>query len=296
MRTLLSFVLISALFFPLGTHAGALEDATVNIYCHIKLGGRSINTTGSGVFVDDSGIILTNAHVGHYFLLTDGKGKSKASCKVRTGSPAKDQYEAKLLYISPAWLAAYMQSVNGKEESTGSGYQDFALLYATKSKKGPLPSSFPALAGSFAPAQGAPVSITGYPAEKLEYKEVRDNLLRLSAQSEIDSVRSFDRPFKEILVLAPSQAGQGGISGGPVTDQEDNLLGIVSTLSGKKEKGLKGLRAITLSHIDRTLRGTLGLSWTDVLAKQPGEFSQTALAALPSDIRAALETTLRRLR
>ncbi len=125
---------------------------------------------------------------------------------------------------------------------------------------------------------------------------MRDELKRITADSTITSIRSFYRPLQDILVLAPSVAGQGGVSGGPVADEHDTLLGIVSTLSGKKENGLKGLRAITISHIDRTLRARAGTGLAALLTETYTTRASTTLAALPSNIRSTLETTLRRLR
>src|SRR3989338_5130017 len=54
--------------------ASAKSEATVNLYCRIRAGRKQYISTGSGVFISERGIILTNAHVAQFFLL-EQKGK-----------------------------------------------------------------------------------------------------------------------------------------------------------------------------------------------------------------------------
>lgn len=277
-----------------------VEAATVNLYCRVKLGGVTYLTTGTGVFISDRGVILTNAHVGQFFLLTAPGGKSKGTCSVRSGSPAKDQYSAGLLYLSPAWISSYTAAVSKKSENTGSGQEDFALLYVTKAKKGNLPERFPvaplATLDTIAKLKGTEaVSVVGYPAEKQDYEDIRDDLKILVASSTLSGVRSFQKPFNDILVISPSKAGQSGISGGPVA-QAGSLLGIATTLSGEKMKSLRGLRALTLTYVDRTVRFETGTPLSGLYAGNLAERAVLTLDSYPADIRKALETTLRRMR
>jgi S1-C subfamily serine protease len=278
-----------------------LADATVNLYCRIKLGGNTYGSTGSGVFVGDKGVILTNAHVAQYFLLSEGKSKGKANCSVRTGSPAKAQYEAKLLYISPGWLEAYRTAVKNKTPNVGTGEQDFALLYVTKAKRGKLPASFPSLSYSdilkFAEVkEGDDVTVAGYPAGNLTFEDIEKRLKRVTAESTITGIRSFTRPFTDILVVGPSVAGQTGVSGGPVVDDDKNIVGIVTTLGSDKEKGLKSVRAISTSYIDRTVRAHTGLSFKELFTGDLALRASTTSAAITSEMRKTLETAIRRVR
>ncbi len=277
-----------------------IAEATVNIICRVKLGGASYLTTGSGVFINDKGVILTNAHVGQYHLLTEGTGKSKVNCSVRTGSPARDQYVASLIYISPKWLDSYISSVANKSEGSGSSQRDFALLQVTKAKKGDLPAHFPfvplaSLETVNSLTAGETVAITGYPAENLDYKEVDKKLATLTATTTISEIRSFDRPYSDVLFLAPSKAGQSGISGAPVT-YAGSVVGIAATLSNEKVKKLKGLRALSLPYIDRMVRADVGIPFSSLYSGDIAERTRLTLASLPTDIRKTLETTLRRNR
>src|SRR5262245_21331473 len=49
--------------------AAPLHSALVNVLCVGVVGGKSRIMSGTGVFIDPKGYILTNAHVGLYFLL-----------------------------------------------------------------------------------------------------------------------------------------------------------------------------------------------------------------------------------
>src|SRR3989344_2224120 len=62
--------------------------ALVNVLCVTKIGGPFAPISGSGVIVDSRGVVLTNAHVGQFFLLRDFRERGFIDCVVRTGSPA----------------------------------------------------------------------------------------------------------------------------------------------------------------------------------------------------------------
>ena len=279
-----------------------LQNATVNLYCKVKLGGRTYSTTGSGVFIDERGVILTNAHVAQYFLLSEGSRRAKGNCSVRTGSPAKDQYTASLLYISPTWIAGYADAVSDKTQTKGTGERDFALLYVTgtKNKKSALPTEFPALPLASLSlvsglSEGTEIAITGYPAEGKDYKEVQKKLAQLTATTTITSIRYFERPYADVLVLGPTLAGRGGVSGGPITNTSDEVLGIVTTMGSDKGK-LRSLRAISLVHVDRVLRADTGLSFPSLLLGNFATRRSFTLAALPSDVYTIIETVIRRIK
>ena len=46
-----------------------LKAATVNILCRMQRGGQIAHYTGSGVVIDPTGVVLTNAHVAEHVLL-----------------------------------------------------------------------------------------------------------------------------------------------------------------------------------------------------------------------------------
>ncbi|MDE2021487.1 MAG: hypothetical protein KGI71_00985, partial [Patescibacteria group bacterium] len=112
----------------LDVSAATLRGALVNIICYVPAGSGLHSISGSGVFIDPKGIILTNAHIAQYFLLAD-RG---VSCVVRSGSPAVSRYTAALAYISPSWIHTNA-SVLTQASPSGTGEYDFALLAINKS-------------------------------------------------------------------------------------------------------------------------------------------------------------------
>lgn len=264
-----------------------LEDATVNLYCQFKTGNKTLSTSGSGVFVNERGVILTNAHVAKYFLLQGKEGKTTGTCSVRTGSPAKAAYTASVLYISPQWLAS------SATKTSGTGEYDFALLYVTGAKKGALPLSFPKLPMKlFADArEGEAVAIAGYPTEKLNFKSVQSKLKYVTASSTITSLRNFSTyPTVDIINIGASDAGSAGISGGPVVNETSEVIGIATALSSSKKD--RTLRAITLPYVDRTIQSETGLPLNLILWGNLSARASTTVASIPPDTIKALRTSL----
>ena len=276
-----------------------IENATVNLYCLIKANGVTYSATGSGVFIHESGIILTNAHVAQYFLLSNDSGRAKTRCHVRDGSPAKEHYEVSLMYLSPNWAKATVEATAAKQPRKGTGEWDFALLRVTEAKKGQLPERFPALPLNFGVPlfiNGEEVTAGGYPAEGLGFRAIQKKLARVTATSTIDRVQSFERPFQDMLALTPSRAAASGVSGGPVVDAADRLMGIIVTLQeGNVPKDDRSLRAITLAYIDRMFRTETGYSLAGFIA-DPSRIGVDVSAAPFSDLLETIKKTLRNTR
>lgn len=240
------------------TTESALESATVNLYCQLKSGRKTYSASGSGVFISERGVILTNAHVAQYFFLEDGKGSARGDCQVRTGSPARKAYKAEVLYFPPNWLNDYAEEFYNAEPR-GSGKNDFALLYVTDAVEGSQPDRFPALRADIGMKQGAfPVTVAGYPILKPSFKKIRDKLARTVTQTSVAFSRGFNRamPQPDVLTLSASDAASGGISGGPVVDGAGNVIAIATSRGGDDGKSLN---SITLSYIDRAVREQTGL-------------------------------------
>lgn len=277
-----------------------VEDATVNLYCRMKTSGRTQSITGSGVFIHESGVILTNAHVAQYFLLATSTSRTTARCSVRDGSPARARYDAAILYISPQWAQATVDATERRQPRTGTGERDFALLKIVTPERGKLPERFPALPVDLEGAQlekGQEVIGAGYPAENLSFSGVQRKLERVVEESTITNVQSFERPHKDTIVLSPTPLSASGVSGGPVANSSGQLVGIVVTMEtgsdSKKEE--RSLRAISTSYIDRTVRTETGFSlpnfiaWVNIGSGNP-------LLPYFADLRQTIEKTLRNSR
>lgn len=224
----------------------ALRDALVNIICYAPSGSRLRSISGSGVFIDPKGIILTNAHVAQSFLFAD-RG---VSCTIRSGGPATTKYEAALIYISPSWIKANATALT-QDLPSGNGQYDFALLAVTKSAtRTPLPSVFPFVPLAQAPApSGTPVIIASYGAQFLESNQVLSSLFPTIVFGSIKKIYTFATNTVDVFSLGGSVAAQEGSSGGGVADTTGTLIGTITTSTVTGTTDTRSLSAITASYI-----------------------------------------------
>lgn len=263
-----------------------VEDATVNLYCVLEAGNKVMSTTGSGVFISDRGIILTNAHVAQFFLVADEDGSVQGECRVRTGSPAEATYTAELLYLPPQWLEESAPELK-KRSPKGTGENDFALLYVTDAD-GPLPFLPSA---STTPQEGDEITIAGYPTDGRDFNEIRRELERVTDDSTITNVQGFLKGQSDLLTIAPSDAGGTGVSGGPITNTTDALVAIAANKS--TAKGDRTIRAISLPYIDRTIRTQTGMALSAILASDLALRATITKIMIPESAIERIEKALR---
>lgn len=226
--------------------ASAARAALINILCYAPAGSGLRSTSGSGIFVDSKGIILTNAHVALPFLLAD-RG---VSCVIRSGSPAVERYEAKLAYMSPEWIKANADILTEVAPS-GTGEYDFALLAVTKSVNNtPLPDLFPFVPLAVTPpSKGAPIVIASYGAQFLESSQIQSALSPIIVFGSIKDIFTFEKNTIDVLALGGSAAAQEGSSGGGVVDGFGKLIGIITTSTISGTTDTRSLDAISASYI-----------------------------------------------
>jgi hypothetical protein len=240
-------------------------SSLVNILCEYSTEEYTRTTTGTGFFISDNGVILTNAHVAQFLLLEAAEsGVSDAECVVRNGDPAMLRYRAELLFISPTWILNNAKLISD-ETPRGTGEYDYALLYVSDTfTDEPLPESFPALPlnTNFLPKSltGASVYTAGYPAEKLFRDGARAKLEPKIADTILEELYTFGSNYADIFAISSSQVGEQGASGGPVVHPEDGAIGLIVTKGDVTEDGEMSLRALTLSYIDRTITEETGFS------------------------------------
>lgn len=244
-------------------------EALVNIYCEHRSGRNLKITTGTGFFIDTSGIILTNAHVAHFLLMDDIDGKT--TCVIRTGDPAEPKYLADLLYISPSWVQDNAGLFLSGQTPKGTGERDYALLYVTSGIEGePMPGKFPAL--PFDPSLmrtsvvDEAVYAAGYPADSLLNSGAPGPLIPKLATTSIAELLTFGSNYADVFSIRGSAVGEHGASGGPVLTVDGDVIGLISTKGDADEFGEGALRAITISYIDRTIKEETGFDLTQNLA------------------------------
>ena len=226
--------------------ASALRNALVNIICYAPAGSDLHSISGSGIFIDPKGVILTNAHIAQYFLLAD-RG---VSCTIRSGSPATARYSAKLIFISPAWIHANADLLTATAPS-GTGEYDFAFLAVSGSAAGTVsPSPFPFVPlATTPPPAGAPVAIASYGAQFLKPNQVQSDLFPTLVFGSVKSVYTFGTNTIDVLALGGSAAAQEGSSGGGVADAAGDLVGTITTSTTEGATVSRSLNAITASYI-----------------------------------------------
>lgn len=240
------------------------KEALVNIFCTFVNETTIRTTTGSGFFVHNDGVILTNAHVAQYLLLGSTDILGEAECIVRQGNPAEPKYLAELLYIPPTWVQENASLINDSAP-TGTGERDYALLYITSAiGDGSLPEIFPTLAidSNLLPRTTTNKAVTavGYPAGSLIRSGSNSSLYPVSSQTTVSELYTFGSNYADVFSIRGSQVGEEGSSGGPIINSDGDVIGIIVTRGDDETDGVGSLRAITTSYIHRTILEETGFS------------------------------------
>jgi S1-C subfamily serine protease len=248
------------------------REALVNILCMPGGGGALQPIVGSGVMIDPRGVILTNAHVAQYVLLSEVKNLS-LRCSVRTGAPASPKWIPRVLYIPASWVEEHAADIRA-EKPLGTGAHDYALLYVATDLEGRALEArdFPSLPLDTREAIGFTddaALATSYPAEFLGPLAAENALYPASTVTSIKDLLTLGTSTVDVLSLGGVIGAQSGSSGGGVVNQWGRLIGIITTTSEGGTTGERDLRAITLSYINRDIATESGRSIAAILAGSP---------------------------
>ncbi len=248
-----------------------LRSSIVNILCTSKLDEATKSITGSGVMIDPRGIILTNAHVAQYLLLRNFNAETAVDCTARTGSPAYPTYSLEILFMPKKWVEENKKNIVS-ENPLGTGEHDFALLAISgRIDKTPvlLPTPFitPNTEDSDIDQDGLVPHITlGYPAGFLGGIAVERDLYVTSAITYIKQVFTFKETTIDLISIGGTILAQKGSSGGAVVSSKNKkLIGLIVTTSDGITTAERDLRAITLSHVGRSLKEETGKNISEFL-------------------------------
>ena len=240
-----------------------VRESLVNILCSTNFSPFK-TITATGVIIDPRGVIITNAHVGQYFLLQNYAGTNSIDCVIRVVSPAKPKYLGNLIFISPKWIEKNKNNLK-EENPLGTGENDFALIMLNKKTNGErLTEKF-----SYLEIETEDSNIdrdkkidhitAGYPAGFLGATAVEKDLYIASAVSRIQEIFTFQETTVDLVSLGGNIVAQKGSSGGAVfSSDKKRLLGLIVTTTDAKTTDERDLRAITLSHVNRSMKESSG--------------------------------------
>ena len=203
--------------------------------------------------IDPRGVILTNAHVAQYVLLSESP-EVNLTCAIRAGSPAQYIGSASALYIPPVWVSAHASQIN-TENAMGTGEHDYGLLIMDK------PGSYAALPYDTRDAigfSGDNVLVAAYPAEFLGGLAAENSLYQDTSVGTIGTLFTFGTNSVDAISLGGVIEAQSGSSGGAVVNGWGRLIGIITTTSEGATTAQRDLHAITLSYISSDMRQQTG--------------------------------------
>lgn len=252
-----------------------VRNALVNIICTTDGAGPFNPVSASGVMIDPEGVIITNAHVGQYYLLKNYPTPNFVECIIRTGSPAVPMYTSELLFIPPSWVRDNAQKIDD-ETPTGNGEHDYALvrITGTVNPSGQLPASFATLPVALnAPETGDKLVVAGYPAGFLGGITVQKELYAASANATIGQLYTYGGNTVDLFSIGGTVVAQQGSSGGAAADSNGILYGIIVTSSDAPDTASRDLRAISTNYIVRDFEKESGTSLENFLS---GNLAETA--------------------
>jgi Trypsin-like peptidase domain len=238
-----------------------IADVVVNILCLERTKTYTRLTSGSGVIISPSGLILTNAHVTYPFLHTPQFNSSLYSCSVRQANIPNFGYNAELVYYPADWLS-YNSEVIKTPNPTGTGENDYAFLQIT-SALGPTPkqNQFP-----FASTQvdindlkeGADITASGYPSSNSGVFEIDTKPGLKIAESTIADFFTFGSRTHDILQTGVNEVAHRGSSGGGIFNK-NILYGIVVTTNTNSQGSY--INALTIPYIKRDFKNDTGFDF-----------------------------------
>lgn len=270
--------------------------ALVNILCTTRTGGYFEPVSGSGVIIDPRGIVLTNAHVGQYFLLRDFPSPGNVNCIIRTGSPARAAYTAILLYLPPAWVEANASQIAAAQPmGTGENDYSFLLITGTTNPNGTLPASFSyAAPDTSGLSRGQQMLLASYPAGFLGGITIEKDLYPTSAYATIEQIFAFSSAdsWVDLFSVPGTTLSQPGSSGGAAVRLDGTLAGILVTSTVGTTTADRDLRAVTVDHIDHSLnlqgRGGISGLLSGEIYQKALDFNESTAPALTEKLVQAL--------
>jgi hypothetical protein len=244
-----------------------VKNVVVNIMCLEKTNSYTRLSTGSGVVITSTGLILTNAHVAYPFLKSSQFDSSTYSCSVRRENIPNYGYNAELVYYPLDWLRENKEII--KDPSPiGTGENDYALLQITGGI-GPTPKTTGFMHALTQTSLSdlktdTLIVVAGYPSSNSGVFEIDAKPGLKVAQSRIVDFFTFGSRSYDVLQTGPNTVARRGSSGGGIFNDR-NLYGIVVTTNSNS--GGSYINALTLPYIKRDFESDTGVSFDSFISR-----------------------------
>jgi hypothetical protein len=252
----------------------SLENILVNIICTEKKGNYVTANTGSGVIISPEGVVMTNAHVGQYFLLD--KELDDYSCALYQENIPTYGYVADLLYISPDWIKENKNVISSKNPR-GTGENDYAFLHIIKNTNPALPKpksfQYVNLNTSYNAEIGQRIEVAGFPGSPHSILDLKRTVGLKTDSSTIRDIFTFGQNNADVISTGVTKVAVRGASGGGVF-KENDLIALIVTVGGTENKSY--INAITTNYISRDFKNDFNKNIFDLingnLEKQSQDF------------------------
>jgi hypothetical protein len=238
-----------------------IKSVVVNILCLEKTKTYTRLSSGSGVIISPSGIVLTNAHVTYPFLKSTQFDSSTYSCSIRRENIPNFGYNAALVYYPVDWLS-YNSEIIKDPSPVGTGENDYALLQIT-SALGPTPkaTAFPYASTNVSSNDlktDMTVMAAGYPSSNSGVFEIDTKPGLKIDQTKIAEFFTFGSRSHDVLQTGVNNVAHRGSSGGGIFNS-NNLYGIVVTTNTNSQGSY--INALTLPYIKEDFEKDTGVSF-----------------------------------
>jgi hypothetical protein len=246
------------------SETNSIENVSVNILCVKQSGNKTSLTTGSGVIISSSGVVLTNAHVAQYFLLKD----SGYNCTLRRENIPLYGFNAKPLYISESWIENNYKQITSSAP-TGTGKYDYALLLITGNTNPTIPlPKFPSLKLNTTSGfldTGNTITVSGYPGVVTYSLELAKNGKLQTEKVKVREIFTLGNNTIDVVSSTDTFLAQRGSSGGGVF-KNNELGGIIVSVNNGSSLGKFVVNILTLDYINREIKDETGKSLSNFVS------------------------------
>jgi hypothetical protein len=270
-----------------------VRDVVVNVLCLEKTSSYTKMSSGSGVIISESGLVITNAHVAYPFLQTKQFDDTTYSCSVRRENIPNFGYNAELVYYPIDWLKENGEVIKGPSP-VGTGENDYALiLLTTPLGPGPVSPDFSPASLEVRPLDlldNLSVTIAGYPSLNSGVFEVDTNPGLKIADTQVREYFTFGTRSLDVLQTGENVVARRGSSGGGVFSGS-TLYGLIVT-TNQGESGTYA-NALTLPYIKRDFAADTGIEFDEFISR-PVEAIKSSFILSQDELKRTISESLGR--